>query len=514
MANKFICFVFSLFLCLLGTSGTAQSPVGHCGTGTDMETFSAMRSRALAHLARPHTARERDDETIYIPVKYHLYGRDDGSSAADFSDILELHLRLNEEYAEHDIQFYINGGLDIVANTDYYENPGEHINHQQQIFSNNSVNVYIGNSADIDTDNGAGLTLGYYFPTYDWIVMRKSEAKYNAETLAHEMGHFFSLNHTFFGWECIAWQDWLSENPGAECAPTTAPCFDIPVEAADGSNCETAADFLCDTPADYRFTSANCVYADAACDPDGEPLMPLTDNIMSYFFGCEDQTFTEQQADMLMTDINAPTRNYLRTDGGPDKVTAPSAAPDPAYPAEAEELPNYNVTVGWRPVQHATYYVVQRGANSAFTIFDRQYVTRDTFLTMSDLSPEFRYYWRVTPFNEYQTALQWSESRTFVTGTEFINPGAPLQNHLLEVTPNLIQRGREMQINVTAKENFTSRIEIYATDGRMVQQTEEREFSEGENNFSLYPTRLQSGLYIVVLRDGSEVQTQKIVLFE
>ncbi len=94
------------------------------------------------------------------------------------------------------------------------------------------------------------------------IVIKKSCL--DPKTLSHEMGHYFGLLHTF-------------EGSG--------------VELANGSNCKTAGDLICDTPADpYVVGEPTGQYVDAACkfismkkDANGQYYDPLVGNIMSYY---------------------------------------------------------------------------------------------------------------------------------------------------------------------------------------------------------------------------------------
>jgi hypothetical protein len=100
-------------------------------------------------------------------------------------------------------------------------------------------------------------------------------------TLAHEMGHFWGLPHTF-------------ENPGQELA--------------NGSNCTTAGDQLCDTPADpYSGPGityvTDCVFTWMGLDPNGEFYDPDIGNIMSYY-DCTCHFSYQQYQKMAATFLN------------------------------------------------------------------------------------------------------------------------------------------------------------------------------------------------------------------
>lgn len=99
--------------------------------------------------------------------------------------------------------------------------------------------------------------------------------------LAHELGHFFSLIHTHVQ---------NTYNP----VPTTD-------ELVNGSNCATAGDFICDTPADpglYSFRIAPapaCQYIDTVTtDINGDLYNPILNNFMSALSWCTND-FTPEQ---------------------------------------------------------------------------------------------------------------------------------------------------------------------------------------------------------------------------
>ena len=125
------------------------------------------------------------------------------------------------------------------------------------------------------------------------IVILKECVGPTSKTISHEMGHFFGLVHTFEGAD--------SGNP----------------EAVDGSNCATAGDQLCDTPADpyvagdpvedYVDVGLGCRFISQKIDPvTGEYYVPDVGNIMSYYPGACRCGFTnEQYIKMANTYLNA-----------------------------------------------------------------------------------------------------------------------------------------------------------------------------------------------------------------
>lgn len=87
----------------------------------------------------------------------------------------------------------------------------------------------------------------------------------NAQVLAHQLGHYFGLLHTF-------------ENRN---------------ELVNGTNCDTAGDMICDTPADpyipgtpmqlYLDRMVQCRFNGAQTDANGEFYRPDVGNLMSFY---------------------------------------------------------------------------------------------------------------------------------------------------------------------------------------------------------------------------------------
>ncbi len=58
----------------------------------------------------------------------------------------------------------------------------------------NALNVFTNGSA------GGGVA-GYYSRRGDYVFILNSYANGGSTTITHELGHFFTLPHTFYGWE-------------------------------------------------------------------------------------------------------------------------------------------------------------------------------------------------------------------------------------------------------------------------------------------------------------------------
>lgn len=103
------------------------------------------------------------------------------------------------------------------------------------------------------------------------------KAWFNESTLAHEMGHFFGLQHTF----------------------GKSPYENTTLEKADGSNCVDEGDFICDTPADPNGKiNKRCEYIGLSDAKKYEFNPPIT-NYMSYYRNdCKNEFTVGQYASM------------------------------------------------------------------------------------------------------------------------------------------------------------------------------------------------------------------------
>jgi Pregnancy-associated plasma protein-A len=206
-----------------------------------------------------------------IPVVVHNVRRDDGSGGMTDAEIIGMIETLNERYDGFGFHFVLCAIRAINNNTIYKtEFKGDADDNQS---SGASYTVL-----DVTNRNVRGKINFYIVPTADaswaWrpstnplkqhILLQQEQAR-NSSTVAHEVGHWFGLLHTHG-----------KKDSRAD-------------ELVDGSNCETAGDLICDTPADPnligRVNSSTCNYAPgnlAPRDANGQLYAPETNNYMSY----------------------------------------------------------------------------------------------------------------------------------------------------------------------------------------------------------------------------------------
>ncbi|MBL7787094.1 MAG: fibronectin type III domain-containing protein [Chitinophagales bacterium] len=274
------------------------------------------------------------DPIDYIPITAIIVRQTDGTGGLSTTDLNNAITRLNTLYSSMHIQFFLCS-TKYVNNSTYYN----FNNSQENALASgnevsNTINIFFVNTAVA----GSTPVCGYaYFPgAYDRIIMANACAT-NGSTLAHEMGHYFGLLHTFHLYN--------------ENVPRTGTC----------SNCTTAGDRLCDTPADrgVGFTAyPTCSYTGTAVDNCSIALAtnpPSPRNLMSYGDKpCRDM-FTPQQQGVIISTNNA-YRSYLACSTPCNTPTNLTASPT-----------TNTATLSWSAVSGAVSYNVQYKPNGATT---------------------------------------------------------------------------------------------------------------------------------------------------
>jgi len=495
--------IFITLFVLTGINSYSQDNIrGFCGTG-----FSEQLEMEAKYSGRPtqEDLTERSN-TIYIPVKFHLVANSDGVGRIAPQQVLKQLCVLNRDFSTANMKFYIDGNFNYIDNTAIYSSPGSNANAIQGRKFSKALNIFITDKADVE--GSLGTTLGYYSPQGDFVVVIKSEVVKTTNTLSHEVGHFFSLRHTFFGWEREPW----SEAKYTKNVSIKYTLDGVEVEHVNGTNCQTAADQLCDTPPDYNFgfTSNGCNFAYEVYDPNGDKITPMKDNQMSYFSGCSTFKFTENQFSRIKTNYQTSARSFLRTGYTPktDTITGPVNF---IYPAPNQQLNIYDkILLDWSDVDNATGYILE--LRSGFGEI-QNYVVNSSEFTVTNLRKNFNYTWTVIPFNETQTCNA-GNSANFKTGSQLSSATEDVE-HIdhLQVYPNPVSLQGSTQIQLSMKSSMDCILTISDLAGRVVYTTKTtlKEGNQLINTDLSYPS---AGMYILQLSARDFMVTRKIAVTE
>lgn len=274
-------FILSL-VCLVTTSTYAQLDES-CGTTVStkeialinerLEQFNSQRARGSSW--------QSSEEIIYIAIAAHIVRRADGSGGLSEEQLISAIEYLNESYESMNMNFFLLGDINYIDSDGYYDfDSSQEAGITEDNNVENAINIYFYNSLS----SGSNSLCGYaYFPSTgrDHIMMANGCTVNQGSTLPHEVGHYFNLYHTH----------------GKTNNGTTD-------ELVDGSNCETAGDDLCDTPADPNLSgkvNSNCVYEGTSTDSNGQAYAPDPRNFMSYAPGFCRVFFTGDQKDRIVT---------------------------------------------------------------------------------------------------------------------------------------------------------------------------------------------------------------------
>lgn len=509
--NKYLVLILAF---LLGAPGLMQAQQNHgvCGFTEDEAFIERIKTNKLSYLN--YLGQDRGAVT-YVPLNIVIGATNTGSNvAADEAEVLGMVCRLNEDFADQDIQFYIYEGITYFNNDAAYQDAGNVNPALADPFrKGDAIDLFISVNPEGSSGLG-GTTLGYYSPSDDWLVIRGSEVDYNSATTSHEMGHYFSLAHPFRGWDCEEWEESIH---GAPLNSPVAPCqvfqngqaVFVDAELMDGSNCETAGDLLCDTPPDYNlgFGWPNCNYTGPCQDFNGTPLDPMETNMMGYFLGCTDFEFTDMQKALIAADLNA--RAYLNTNFTPPATTLDVAQIQ--EPADQTVLPYFtDILFVWDEIAGADRYLLEIDLSQNFNIAPIRLVVYGYAKYIDELQPNQTYYWRVKPFNSYQTCTPFSTRGEFKTGL-LVNTQKITALNEWGVYPNPVQESQDLFVKLTMDQTTDVSINLLDINGSMI-ESQQTTLLAGDNNRTFSTAGLSQGVYLVEVVSARGKETKRIVI--
>lgn len=407
----------------------AQSP---CSTQMPPEMMNWLKAYKQAHPNAPALKTSVDSSFVWLPVKVHSVGTNAGGGYYKVSQVLDMFCTLNAQYRPYGWQFYMYGDIDYINNDNLNQHTG---NYQNTINSTSVPNV--ANLFFVDNPSGAcGYFTGWGGPRgsdnhyQGFIAINKSCAAADNITVAHELGHFFSLPHTFNGWE--------NRDPATDAAKASD-------EYVDESNCSTAGDYFCDTKADYQNYRWNCPYSGTKKDFHGDFYQPDGSLYMGYSDDACATRFSDEQFDAMRAYLpsNRPYMTAIQHDSFPDINDTVSII----YPFNnVVGISARYVQLGWHSVKNATAYSVQisRSANASVLTLDT--IVTDTTLLLTDLDSNYTYRWRVRAFNPGKTCSPYTLYNFFKTsGVTTMTPSFTIDN----VNPCAADTTGDAMINIT-----------------------------------------------------------------
>lgn len=445
----------------------------------------------------------------YVPVRFYLVAKNNGDDRPSEVPALQAICHMNENYQDLEIQFYIKE-FKYVNNTSIRNDPqnfgGISAISGEMIYD--AINVFVV------PDAGDGAAAYYQLPYgpngNDWIV---SSTNYldDVTTLTHEVGHFFSLNHPFYGWEPSTAGGWSEALHGNPVTQFYAPDGVTPVEKVDGSNCQTAGDGICDTPADYMFPFPNgCNLNIEVKDVNGDVLEPDFHNFMNYA-SCSNYYFSEDQKEVINNSLFSSARNYVRPNITPNLAEV-TEAPTIISPAENETITTYNsVSIEWTAVPNAEQYFVEiiNLGNST-----TRYIVQTNSMVATDLAPDGLFLMKVKAFTPYSTCAPLSSARKFRTGNDAVDTSELLELDEWSVTPNPLKRGENLLVNIESGIGIEADLKVFNITGQLMADYPGQQFPSGVSSFEIMTGNFAQGIYFVTLQTAEGMESRRVSIVD
>ena len=511
----------SLFFFVM-TVSAQQSTMQPCGTSKEDQFLMKARAQthkrnatALLNQLRDYSAlRNNPDSINYVPVQIHICGEDNGNGYISISKVLATICKLNEDFESQAIQFYIYN-VNYISNNLLY-NHGNNAGNPTALYLmslykvNGLMNLFIGREV-----TAADQFLAYYTSSLDVIYTFKAGVGANNPTLTHEVGHFFTLPHTFFGWEGTSYNLEKVNNH----APATVGGHPVEktLRAGPGENCQLAGDGFCDTAPDYGSDRNPCIHNLQWHDPDSIFIDPDESNFMSYFDDNCLSSFSPEQETAILADFIS--RGYYQFPRPSPLYT--NSAPSIHWPRTgAVAHYNNNIPLRWSKVDSATMYLVtlyRSINNGAVLLFvDREILCTDTTYTLS-LPQNLEYTWNVKALTNYDLCNNNRSPNETFRSADWALSVSNTETTTLEVNiyPNPTQRNSQaLSIEIQSPKAQECELSLYDMQGQIRIKNVKLLLNNGTNRNLININTLDSGTYIIKLTCLHQNYYKKLIISE
>lgn len=320
------------WMALLAFLSTLSAQHQQCGTShsDDLAIKNRMldNRRQTSMLSTAFDA-SRSNNKVYIPVQFHIVQQNDGTGGESVQDALDNLCKLNQDFAFLEVEFFLAAPIRYIKQNLLYNitRNDPMANFYMGLYKQPDVmNIFIGNLIT-DPSDPTIVVNGFYSPSLDVIYMAQASVNGQALTLTHEVGHYFSLPHTFYGWDIGQLYDYNAVTINANGRTPSILPNGIAVERLERSggeeNCQIAGDGFCDTDANYlfglyqgRYNSGPgfCEHSSAAVDPEGRLFRPdLVEDPIRFKLNEGNAALTELLTSNNFTGTYFPRRTLLVT---------------------------------------------------------------------------------------------------------------------------------------------------------------------------------------------------------
>ncbi len=501
------------FLGVNSTTSAQKTALFPCGTPAKKSIWLDKYQQS------PDLYPKAGETLLYVPLSIHLLATDDGAGYFRMNQLLDALCTLNNDYAAANLYFYIQGDIDYINQTSWYEHETV-LEGAEMMFQNDipgTLNCYF-------VSDPAG-NCGYNLP-YASVAIAKSCASPNDHTWAHEVGHALSLPHPFLGWEGGQTHDGSMPPVFSSPAPVTVT-YDYTffqdtlildtliidttfVELVDRSNCHIAADGFCDTPSDYIANRWQCnnegVSSFTQTDPNGEIFRSDGSLIMSYSDDQCANRFSTEQINAMRANLLDEHADWLENQ---DPIADISSVPALIAPTEGEPVQFNHVFLEWAAVENATSYLVLVSKLSSFNAsLTDVFITTQPNILIESLSDNKNYYWKVRPYNSHAFCTNYSAYETFHTENMVATQNIQWQGSI-HLSPTFIHKGQTIQLAVEHLSTKEATIEIMNTTGQMIYKNQ---LPLQNKNIIPLPETITSGAYFLVVKSGTNQAVFRFLL--
>ena len=430
-----------LLLSLYSLASSAQN--GNCGTRTPQsevdKIYDFMQHNNTAYAKREASAPDS------VPLSIHIVGTDAGTGYYPLQNLFTMLCQLNQRYAATGFHFFIQWPIRYINNSAYYIH--DFYTGYDMMQHNNvggAVNVYFVNDP-------AG-NCGYYTYGADAVAIGNKCAGPGSTTLTHELGHFFSLPHTFYGWE-----------------GGTTPSYPEAVRrSGSGANCNNAGDGFCDTYADYFANRWSCPGPIGKTDAYGDLYHLDSSMYMSYSLDACQSRFSGQQMAAMQYNLHVTRNSYAGTPIPPAKALT---TPRILYPGDTVFANGRKAT--WGRVAGADYYYAYLSLQTDPARPIVGGLTTDTTLNFGSYNfvDEGQYAVTVIPLNAHDFCMA---AKTVQPFTYTARAGAlgvatlGSEGVALQAYPNPLPHGADLQLRMEALPAGNYTLTLIALSGQVV----------------------------------------------
>jgi FlgD Ig-like domain/K319L-like, PKD domain/HYR domain len=301
-----VVLLFALAVLLPGSfpikAGSKQPP-RLCGTVLSPEDAAYFKAKAMKEAPLQESILRTPPANVCIPISVHIVRKTDGTGGISLNQFYKGLQDCNTKYTGTGLHFVIH---DIIyLDSDHFYNEIDTDGEIDDLVDNNpvanTINVYC--TPNLSDELGGLCGRGSFTTSAHQGIALNNDCvgvSDNDSSFPHEMGHYLDLFHTH----------------------ETA----MGAELVDESNCTTAGDLLCDTPADPNLTGKcdnSCTYTGTVKDANNAVYHPDTHAIMSYAPKLCRDTFSPQSQARLLNTLNTnPKRTALLNFGCPPDANA------------------------------------------------------------------------------------------------------------------------------------------------------------------------------------------------